>query len=598
MQHILIISSFCLLAMAFPNMLNATKNECKELKCRDDGPGIHFPFLLKDRHPHHCGYPGFVVSCNQRDETVLELPQIPFNFAVRSIDYRYQEIELYDPENCLQVKLIKIQNMSTPPFVLLYPMDITLFNCSSVIQDNSYMALSCLSSPGHQIYAVNSDFPIDHFLQSCTKMYNVLSVASVNQDYVVGNWSTPMCTECEARGKRCTLRNNSTICIDRPASKGRKTKLVATGATLGSFVLILFILAVHRIYRYDRDAKENRLKIESFLEDYKALKPSRYSYADIKRITNQFKDKLGEGAYGTVFKGMLSSEFFVAVKVLTSSKGNGEEFINEVATMGHIHHVNVVRLVGFCADGFRRALVYEFLPNGSLQDLLSSENNKNSILGRDKLHDIALGIAKGIEYLHQGCDQRILHFDIKPHNVLLDNNFTPKLSDFGLAKLCSKDQSLVSMTTARGTMGYIAPEVFSRNFGTVSYKADVYSFGMLLLEMIQQRRNIGATTTENTDDVYYPESIYNLQEGGESTEIHTDREGDIKTRLAIIGLWCIQWHPVDRPSMKVVLQMLEGGENLTMPPNPFRSTRDTTGVNATDRARKLNLQLERIVELE
>ncbi|VVA32265.1 PREDICTED: rust resistance kinase Lr10, partial [Prunus dulcis] len=242
----------------------------------------------------------------------------------------------------------------------------------------------------------------------------------------------------------------------------------------------------------DQKEKENQLKIERFLQDYKALKPSRYSYADIKRITNQFKDKLGQGAYGTVFKGKLSSEFFVAVKVLNNSKGNGEEFVNEVGMMGHIHHVNVVRLVGFCADGFRRALVYEFFPNGSLQDFISSADtdSKNNFLGWEKLHDIAVGIAKGIEYLHQGCDQRILHFDIKPHNVLLDHNFTPKISDFGLAKLSSKDQSIVSMTTARGTLGYIAPEVFSRNFGNVSYKSDVYSFGMLLLEMVGGRKNI------------------------------------------------------------------------------------------------------------
>ncbi|PRQ44734.1 putative glycerophosphodiester phosphodiesterase, protein kinase RLK-Pelle-LRK10L-2 family [Rosa chinensis] len=121
--------------------------------------------------------------------------------------------------------------------------------------------------------------------------------------------------------------------------------------------------------------------------------------------------------------------------------------------MGRIHHVNVVRLVGFCADGYIRALIYEFLPNGSLQNFLSSADRKNSFLGWDRLQDIALGVAKGIEYVHQGCDQRILHFDIKPHNVLLEEDFTPKVSDFGLAKLCSKDQSAISMTTARGTMG-------------------------------------------------------------------------------------------------------------------------------------------------
>ncbi|WRX19260.1 Protein kinase domain - like 10 [Theobroma cacao] len=111
--------------------------------------------------------------------------------------------------------------------------------------------------------------------------------------------------------------------------------------------------------------------------------------------------------------------------------------------------------------------------------------------------DIALGIAKGIEYLHQGCEQRILHFDIKPHNILLDHNFTPKISDFGLSKLCSKERSAVSKTAARGTMGYIAPEVLSRNFGNVSYKSDVYSFGMLLLEMVGGRKNIDVTV-ENT----------------------------------------------------------------------------------------------------
>ena len=121
-----------------------------------------------------------------------------------------------------------------------------------------------------------------------------------------------------------------------------------------------------------------------------------------------------------------------------------------------------------------------------------------------ELHGIAIGIAKGIEYLHQGCEQRILHFDIKPHNIYLDQNFNPKISDFGLAKLCSKDQSVVSMTIARGTMGYIAPEVLSRNFWNVSYKSDVYSFGMLLLEMVSGRKNVD-TTAENPSEVYFPE---------------------------------------------------------------------------------------------
>ena len=367
---------------------------------------------------------------------------------------------------------------------------------------------------------------------------------------------------------------------------------------MGSFLLELVVYVLYRVYRYDKTEKENQARIERFLEDYRALKPTRYSYNDVKRITNQFTEKLGQGAYGTVFKGKLSNEIHVAVKILNSSTGNGEEFINEVGTMGRIHHVNVVRLVGFCADGFKRALVYEFLPNDSLEKFISSVDS-NRFLGWEKLQDIALGIAKGIEYLHQGCDQRILHFDIKPHNILLDQNFNPKISDFGLAKLCAKDQSAVSMTTARGTMGYIAPEVFSRNFGSVSYKSDVYSFGVLLLEMVGGRKNFGVTV-ENTSQIYFPEWIYNLLEKKEDLRVYVEDNGDAKIakKLAIVGLWCIQWQPVDRPSMKVGVQMLEGdGDNLTMPPNPFTST-STTRINASTPTRPLDLDLEVIPELE
>ncbi|RVW87558.1 Rust resistance kinase Lr10 [Vitis vinifera] len=256
---------------------------------------------------------------------------------------------------------------------------------------------------------------------------------------------------------------------------------------------------------------------------------------------------------------------------------HNREFINEVATMGTIHHVNIVRLVGFCADRFKRALIYEYLPNESLEKFIFSRVVKNYSLSWKKLQEIAIGIAKGIEYLHQGCDQRILHFDIKPHNILLDHNFNPKISDFGLAKLCSKEQSAVSMTVARGTIGYIAPEVLSRNFGNVSYKSDVYSFGMLLLEMVGERKNIDVSV-ESTSQVYFPEWIYNHLDIGEELYIRIEEKGDVEIakKLAIVGLSCIQWYPMDRPSMKIVVQMLEGkGGKLTIPPNPFASTTPT-----------------------
>ncbi|XP_040948037.1 rust resistance kinase Lr10-like [Gossypium hirsutum] len=347
--------------------------------------------------------------------------------------------------------------------------------------------------------------------------------------------------------------------------------------------------------------RRKKVKIKKFLEDYKGFKPSRYSYADIKRITNHFKDKLGQGGYGTVFKGRLSSDVLVAIKVLNNFKGNGEEFINEVGSMGRIHHVNVTRLVGFCADGYDRALVYEYLPNESLEKLIFAAKRKDRSLSWEKLQDITVGVAKGIEYLHQGCEQRILHFDIKPHNILLDHNFNPKISDFGLAKLCSKEQSAISMTTARGTMGYIAPEVLSRNFRNVSYKSDVYSFGMLLLEMVGGRKNIDVTV-ENTSQVYFPEWAYDRLDKGEEfgIRIEDDAQTGIAKKLMIVGLWCIQWYPVDRPSMKVVVQMLEGELGaLTMPPNPFASTDPPKTMGATiPRKPAVNRDLPTISEME
>ncbi|XP_065622057.1 rust resistance kinase Lr10-like [Quercus suber] len=375
----------------------------------------------------------------------------------------------------------------------------------------------------------------------------------------------------------------------------RSTNIATTVSILGSFLLALAAYTFYIVYCYDITEKENQARIERFLEDYKALKPTRYSYVDVKRITNQLTERLGQEAYGTVFKGKLSSEIHVAMKILNSSKGDGEEFINEVGTMGKIHHVNVVLLVGFCADGSRRALVYEFLPNDSLEKFISAVDS-NSFLDWEKLQDIALGIAKGIEYLHQGCDQQILHFDIKPHNILLDQNFNPKFFDFGLAKLCTKDQCVVSMTAARGAIGYIGPKVFS-NFGKVSYKLDIYSFGILLLEMVGGNKNVDLNMETNSQ-IYFPEWIYNLLEEKEDLRVYVEDNGDatIAKKLAIVGLWCIQWHPIDHHSMKVVVQMLEGKtDKLIVPSNPFASM-SSTRVNASMPARHLNQELEVITK--
>ncbi|KAJ6814189.1 rust resistance kinase Lr10-like isoform X2 [Iris pallida] len=249
--------------------------------------------------------------------------------------------------------------------------------------------------------------------------------------------------------------------------------------------------------------------VEKFLQNQGKLSPARYSYLQLVRMTDNFRDKLGRGGFGSVFKGRLpAGGHQVAVKMLLGNSGscNGEDFINEVSTVGRIHHLNIMRLVGFCSEGAKRALVYEYMPNGSLDKYIFSSSN-GRYFTMEKLNQIALAVAKGIDYLHRGCDMRILHFDIKPQNILLDHDFVPKLSDFGLAKLYPKDCSLVSMSAARGTIGYIAPEQVSRSFGVISYKSDVYSFGMLLMEMAGGRRNVNRGV-DNSSQVYYPSWIY------------------------------------------------------------------------------------------
>ncbi|EOY13496.1 PR5 receptor kinase [Theobroma cacao] len=186
------------------------------------------------------------------------------------------------------------------------------------------------------------------------------------------------------------------------------------------------------------------------------------------------------------------------------------------------------------------------------------------------MFEIALGVARGIEYLHRGCEMQILHFDIKPHNILLDENFIPKVSDFGLAKLYSVDDSIVSLTAVRGTLVYMALELFYKNIGSISYKADVYSFGMMLMEIVRRRKNVNVSA-EHSNQIYFPSWIYDRLEEGDIIELGdvTENENKIMRKMVIVAFWCIQMKPTDRLSMSKVLEMLESEVKLLeMPPKP------------------------------
>ncbi|KAK5784463.1 hypothetical protein PVK06_038987 [Gossypium arboreum] len=217
------------------------------------------------------------------------------------------------------------------------------------------------------------------------------------------------------------------------------------------------------------------------------------------------------------------------------------------------------------------------MPHGYLDKLIYSQGSNNQCrqLEWKTLYDIALGIARGLEYLHQDCNTRILHFNIKPHNILLDKNFCPKISDFGLSKLCERKESIISMACARGKIGYIAPEVFCRNFGEVSYKSDVYSYGMMVLEMVGGRKNIDVGVSQ-TSEMYFPSWIYEHFDQSMNLNLKgviAEEEEEITRKLIIVSLWCIQCDPCDRPSITKVLEMLQGNlQSLIIPPRPFVSS--------------------------
>ncbi|KAL6627163.1 hypothetical protein ACP70R_030889 [Stipagrostis hirtigluma subsp. patula] len=328
---------------------------------------------------------------------------------------------------------------------------------------------------------------------------------------------------------------------------------------VGLIAMTLVVLILALLWRYKRDLFTCR-KFE--VEDSLVV----YSYAEIKKATRKFSVKLGEGGFGSVFRGTMPDSTVVAVKSLKGLGQVDKQFRTEVQTVGMIRHTNLVRLLGFCVQRNTRLLVYEYMANGSLDSHLFSE--KSSVLHWDLRHRIALGIAKGLAYLHEECEDCIIHCDIKPENILLDAEFCPKIADFGMAKLLGREFNS-ALTTVRGTMGYLAPEWISGQ--PITKKTDVYSFGIVLLEIISGRRS--TKRLKFGSHRYFPlYAAAQVNEGNVLCLLDDRLEGnanveelDVACRVAC---WCIQDEENDRPSMGQVIHMLEGIVNTEIPPIP------------------------------
>ncbi|EXB28979.1 G-type lectin S-receptor-like serine/threonine-protein kinase RLK1 [Morus notabilis] len=339
--------------------------------------------------------------------------------------------------------------------------------------------------------------------------------------------------------------------------------LLSVSAFVNVLLLAAFVVLFHIRRKKSKVTTPNQFK--------PAMNLQSFTYAELEKATDGFKEQLGSGAYGTVFKGALTldKKTLVAAKKLNNMMQEGEkEFEAEVVAIGRTNHKNLVQLIGFCNEGQHRILVYEFMSNGSLGNFLFG-SSKPSWYQRMQ---IALGIARGLFYLHEECRMQIIHCDIKPQNILLDDSYTARISDFGLAKILKINQTR-TMTGIRGTKGYVAAEWF-RNMA-VTVKVDVYSYGILLLELICCRRNFEHEIEDATQMILadWAYDCYACRKLDFLVEDDDEAMEDLKMveKYVMVAIWCIQEDPSLRPSMKKVVQMLEGTVEVSVPPNPTSS---------------------------
>lgn len=338
----------------------------------------------------------------------------------------------------------------------------------------------------------------------------------------------------------------------RPMKKTFGTGILV-GIIIGTVSLLFSIALLIRM-------RTRRERVDGEHIEHLPGMPRKFSFEELKVVTGDFSSKIGEGASGTVFEGKIEDEN-IAVKRLDSVGRRKEEFLTEVQTIGSIHHVNLVRMIGFCAEKNHRLLVYEYMPNGSL-DRWIFDGKDGRPLDWPTRHKIVSDIARGLCYLHEGCRQRIVHLDIKPQNILLDDQFNAKISDFGVAKLVDKDKSRV-MTRMRGTPGYLAPEWLT---STITEKADVYSFGVVVLEIICGRRNLDHSQPEEA--LHLMSLLQESARNDKLLDMIDHRMDDMQLHsedvmhMMHLAMWCLQLHSNRRPSMSTVLRVLEDAATM------------------------------------
>ncbi|KAH9553252.1 hypothetical protein CY35_09G109000 [Sphagnum magellanicum] len=360
--------------------------------------------------------------------------------------------------------------------------------------------------------------------------YNSSDITDVITTIILENSTYCSETSLQTNGQRCYCAQNCFVIPDTSNNNTRKVIIIST---------IVSGFAQHEV------------------------QPTIFGYSELKVATRDFHPtmKLGEGSFGVVYKGIFASGVEVAIKQLfVKTQKNIDEFLNEVVIISGVKHRNLVKLKGCCLRDNKRLLVYEYLENGDLANLLFGGQNNREVLFWPTRYNICLGIARGLHYLHDISQPRIIHRDIKASNILLDKKLQPKIADFGLAFLFPDDKSHISTMHVAGTRGYLAPEYATR--GQLTIKVDVYSFGVLLLEIISGRKNIDHNLP--LEDIYLVEKAWRLHREGNLIDIvdqnlHLLNDEAIQAqRLLNITLLCLLNDGEKRPSMARVVAMLQG----------------------------------------
>ncbi|KAJ4957848.1 hypothetical protein NE237_024959 [Protea cynaroides] len=352
-----------------------------------------------------------------------------------------------------------------------------------------------------------------------------------------------------------------------PDKKNDNGWILPESILLGSSVFLncLLSLAIYLVFYLSNHKK---LKDTHQVSNTVGMNLHCFTYKNLEDATDGFKEVVGGGGCSTVYKGAIQFESMrvVAVKRLDKvAEQRDMEFKTEVSAICKTNHKNLVQLLGYCDEGSHRLLVYEFMSNGSLASFLFGS------LRPEWYHrvQIAYGIARGLTYLHEECNNQIIHCDVKPQNILLDDYFMARICDFGLAKLLKINQTR-TITGVRGTRGYVAPEWFKNM--AITAKVDVYSFGVVLLEIICCRKNVEFMMDGEDKEILSEWAYECYKEGNLHLLVGNDEDaicdGKKLERFIKVAIWCIQEDPSLRPSMKKVTQMLEGAVEVSVPPDP------------------------------